>query len=124
MMLARHRPARLLLLFAAFLLFAFASGCSRKSKILNPAQSGQVGWNNTIFGLMRDRSSGTTTLGCMGCHNPGAGNITDFTDYFNVAADTNNIQVKLGASGNMKVYLKDQTEVQTILDWISNGCPR
>lgn len=122
-MIARNRPVRVLLLIGALVLLALAAGCSRKNKVLNPASAGQVGWNNTVFTLMRDRSTQTTTVGCMGCHNSGATNITDFTEYQNVVADSNNIQFKIGNGGNMRGYL-NAGEPEIILDWIARGAPR
>jgi hypothetical protein len=122
-MITTNRPVRALLLAGALFALAFSAGCSRKDKITNPAASGQIGWNNTIFSLMRDRSTASTTVGCMGCHNGSAIGITDFTEYQNVAADSNNIQFKLSPGQNMRPYL-NAGEPEIILDWIARGAPR
>ncbi len=122
-MIHPYRPFRLLLLAGALLFIAFVTGCSRKDYAVNPAIAGQVGWNNTIFGLMRDRSEGTTTYGCMGCHNSSSAPRVDLTDYSIVVADTNLIQSKIGVGGTMRGYLKPG-EPEIILDWIARGAPR
>lgn len=111
-----------LALLVAVGLFALLPGCSRKHKVLSPETVGRVTWNNTIFGLMRDRSTQTATVGCMGCHNGGDPAIGDFTEYDIVVADSSLIVSRVGTGGNMRGYLL-AGEPETIIAWIHDGAP-
>lgn len=122
-MIHPNRWYRLLLLAGALLLLALASGCSRKDYVVNPGTAGQIGWNNTIFGLLRDRTQGSTIYGCMSCHNSNTAPRVDLSDYATVVADSDLVQSKIGVGGNMRGYLK-AGEPEIVLDWIARGAPR
>ena len=122
-MIHPSRPLRIVLLLAVVVALAFATGCSRKDKVTDARLSGEVGWNNTIFGLMRDRTTLTATVGCMSCHNGSATTFVDYTEWQNVVSDSNNIQARILSGGNMRRYLLTG-EPEVILDWIANGAPK
>lgn len=108
-----------LLLAAAGTLIALASGCSRKDRSTNPVGDDLPA---QILNLMRDRTSGSTDLGCMGCHNPTAPGRVDLTTYSSVYANRSLVRSKING-GSMTGYLLSG-EPQVIISWIDAGAPR
>lgn len=118
-----HRPLhpiRVAVLFAAAIaLVAFATGCSRKDKSTNPVGDDLPA---EILNLMRDRTSGSADLGCMGCHNPSSSPRVDLTTYSSVYAVRASVRAKING-GTMTGYLQ-AGEPQVIINWIDAGAPR
>ena len=126
--MSQHEPRRPLaaapfVVVATLAVALFGAGCSRDHTVLSPQVEGRVTWNNTIFGLMRDRSTASATVGCMGCHfENNTQGIPDFTEYAEVVADTSNIKVRIQPFGGMDGYLHPG-EADVITAWIHDGAP-
>jgi len=110
-------PALVLLAVAA--LAVFAAGCSRKDKSTNPVGDDLPA---EILNLMRDRTTGSIDVGCMGCHNPTSSPRVDLTTYSSVYANRSLVRSKING-GTMTGYLLPG-EPQVIINWIDAGAPR
>jgi hypothetical protein len=114
-----HRPFRVAPLLALLLPLALATGCGREDKSTNPVGDDLPA---EILNLMRDRTSGSTDLGCMGCHNPSTAGRVDLTTYSSVYAVRATVRSKING-GTMTGYLLPG-EHQVITAWIDAGAPQ
>ena len=112
-------PLRLAALAIALAAAVSLGACSRENRIVNPAVTGPVTWDNTVRHLIADRSEGTAPTGCTSCHHAGT-TLTDFTLYQTVYDDRDSLRTLIGPAGRMARFLKPG-EAQTIRDWIDAG---
>jgi hypothetical protein len=118
-MLGSRRSLTTATLFAALALLALTAGCARKERIL----SSSVDLPPHILSLMRDRTSGSTERGCMGCHNPNTSPRVDLTTYQSVYDVRLTVRSRISAGGSMRQYLLTG-EPEVIINWIDQGAPR
>jgi hypothetical protein len=128
-----NRPLRFAVFALVLAVAASLAACGKDDKVVNPAPTGAITWNNSIRHLIADRSEGTAPTGCTSCHHTGTtityfdgGSATikeaDWTQYANVYADRNTLRSYVGPGGPMRRFLRPN-EPEVIIDWIDAGAP-
>ena len=66
-----NRPLRFAVFALVLAVAASLAACGKDDKVVNPAPTGAITWNNSIRHLIADRSEGTAPTGCTSCHHTG-----------------------------------------------------